>query len=217
MENLFNNILVEISGFLARTLSVYAILAVLVSIILFAVILFIYKAVSKKNGLSFIFNGYAILVFIYLLNASLAEKFYSSVMFNSYLNVLVIISVLLVLVILCNLVLLISFKKSKIKVPEMKFLEVPSIKNESDKGVEFINCVEQGGSVYSGYIDVRYIKSLIEKLKEKTLELDDEAKIEEFEVYLLNFVNRQPNIKERDKLSNYVGDLIKKLAKYDAV
>ena len=88
---------------------------------------------------------------------------------------------------------------------------------EKQKQIEVISCIEEPTSVYSGSIDVSYVKSLIDKLKENSLEESDEKEIEEFELFIINFVNRQPNGYERKKMSEYMGSLIKKLAKYTAI
>ncbi len=82
------------------------------------------------------------------------------------------------------------------------------------KSIEYLSCVEEGYSVYQGYVDINYLKELTGELKQKSLEYEDEQFIDEFETYLLNFVSRQPTALERVTLSNYVGKAIKKIAKY---
>ncbi len=82
------------------------------------------------------------------------------------------------------------------------------------RAVERIKMAEESPQVYSGYVDVGYIKSLINNLKSNQLEEVDSKEIEEFEIYLLNFVNRQPNSNERQELSARLNGLIKTLSKY---
>lgn len=82
------------------------------------------------------------------------------------------------------------------------------------KSIEYLSCVEEGYSVYQGYIDIDYLKQLVSELKNSSLEYEDEKFIDEFETYLLNFVSRQPSALERKTLSDYVGKVIKKVAKY---
>ena len=65
----------------------------------------------------------------------------------------------------------------------------------------------------SDYLNVSYVKELIYKLKQQELSVEDANELEEFEVYLLNFACRQPYSTEKDRLSNYLSSLIKKLAK----
>ncbi len=83
--------------------------------------------------------------------------------------------------------------------------------------VETITCKTVNEQEYSGYLNVEYLKALIDKLKQSDLEEQELLEIEEFEVYLLNFVSRQPTGSERQVLSNYIGLLFKKLAKYNVV
>ena len=68
--------------------------------------------------------------------------------------------------------------------------------------------------VVSGYLDVTHVKSLIEQLKSKELSENDYGQIEDLELYLLNFVSRQPNQSERAVLSEKLSMLIKKIALY---
>ncbi|MBQ3234590.1 MAG: hypothetical protein IJA97_00345 [Clostridia bacterium] len=68
--------------------------------------------------------------------------------------------------------------------------------------------------IFSGYLDVGYVKQLINELKQKPLSESDYKDIEELEVYLLRFITRQPDAEERAILSNYLSMLIKKLALY---
>ena len=82
------------------------------------------------------------------------------------------------------------------------------------RAVEKVITAEEPPQVFSGYVDVGYIKTLISSLKTNSLTDAEIQDLEEFEVYLLNFVNRQPTSSERQELSNKLGGLIKKLAKY---
>lgn len=68
--------------------------------------------------------------------------------------------------------------------------------------------------IFSGYLDVSYVKQLINELKQKDITERDYEQIEELEVYLLRFITRQPNAEERVVLSEQLSMLIKKLALY---
>ncbi|MBO7215209.1 MAG: hypothetical protein J6V66_06935 [Clostridia bacterium] len=68
--------------------------------------------------------------------------------------------------------------------------------------------------IFSGYLDVSYVKQLILELKQKPLTDSDYSEIEELEVYLLKFITRQPDSDERVVLSQKLSMLIKKLALY---
>ena len=76
--------------------------------------------------------------------------------------------------------------------------------------------VSDYGNGYDGFLDISYLKSLIALLRQKTLSKTDESELDDFEVYLMNFASRQPRQSERVKLSGYLSDFIKKLARYDA-
>ena len=101
-------------------------------------------------------------------------------------------------------------KKQLVKNAEIKKDYGSSIK----RAIEHVKLTEDATEIFSGYVDVAYIKTLINKLKSDSLSNQEKAEIEELEVYLLNFVNRQPTSSERQELSNKLGSLIKKLAKY---
>lgn len=102
-------------------------------------------------------------------------------------------------------------KAEDIKIQALNYGE--TIKN----AVEKLKLSEEEPRTFSGFVDVAYIKSLINELNGKDLEEKDKLEIEELEVYLLNFINRQPNSLEREVLSRHLGGLIKKLAKYQVV
>lgn len=69
-------------------------------------------------------------------------------------------------------------------------------------------------SVTGGYLDVSHVKSLIASLKEKPLPDSDYREIEDLELYLMNFISRQPSDSERVVLSEKLSMLIKKIALY---
>ena len=68
---------------------------------------------------------------------------------------------------------------------------------------------------FNGWINVENLKSIIKELKLKKLDGNDLMELEDFEVYLLNFVSRQPNAYERKVLSTRINSLIKKIARYE--
>jgi hypothetical protein len=68
--------------------------------------------------------------------------------------------------------------------------------------------------ITSEYLNVSYVKELINSLKEKDISDSDYLELEEFEVYLLRFITRQPEAEERIELSKYISKLIKKLSLY---
>ncbi len=161
------------------------------------------------------YNLINLISLLLLINTIILERIEYKVLFNSNFNIVISLSVFFILVILGNVILgSIKFKK-KCAGKNINKTAVKVAYEEKPKRVETISCVEEPVTVYGGYVDVSYLKSLIYALKGKELECEDFKEIEELEVYLINFVNRQPTAQERVKLSKLIGNLFKKLAKYD--
>lgn len=71
--------------------------------------------------------------------------------------------------------------------------------------------------LFNGYLNVKYVKYLLDKLKNCDLSVAERKEAEDFEAYLMNFAYRQPNESEREELSPKLNALIRSLAKYKAV
>lgn len=187
-------------------------LAFLVGIIILSIIVSIIrrqKVNLKRYNLIFIIS------LIAYLNGITIEIFMFKRVFVSFIDLLIGVSAFVIVGLIGNVILsLIQFKSKSLQGSTTK-ISIPKI--DSEKTIEVLSCVENPVSVYSGYIDVVYLKGLIDKIKEKELEYDDEREVEELEIYLLNFVNRQPNAYERKKLSSFIEGFIKKLAKYNVI
>ena len=105
------------------------------------------------------------------------------------------------------------------KVTKLTDSEQAPLTNNNDKEVIKLKCVSPqiDGGEFDGYLDVSYLKSLISLLRERNLTEKDDKELEDLEVYLMNFARRQPYKSERSKLTEYLSDLMKKLARYNAV
>ena len=105
------------------------------------------------------------------------------------------------------------------KVTKLTDIEQAPFTNNNDKEVIKLKCVSPqiDGGEFDGYLDVSYLKSLISLLRERNLTEKDDKELEDLEVYLMNFARRQPYKSERSKLTEYLSDLMKKLARYNAV
>ena len=105
------------------------------------------------------------------------------------------------------------------KVTKLTDIEQAPLTNNNDKEVIKLKCVspQVDGGEFDGYLDVSYLKSLISLLRERNLTEKDDKELEDLEVYLMNFARRQPYKSERSKLTEYLSDLMKKLARYNAV
>ena len=105
------------------------------------------------------------------------------------------------------------------KVTKLTDIEQAPLTNNNDIEVIKLKCVSPqiDGGEFDGYLDVSYLKSLISLLRERNLTEKDDKELEDLEVYLMNFARRQPYKSERSKLTEYLSDLMKKLARYNAV
>lgn len=105
------------------------------------------------------------------------------------------------------------------KVNNLTDSEQAPLTNNNVKEVIKLKCVSPqiDGGEFDGYLDVSYLKSLIALLRERNLTEKDDKELEDLEVYLMNFARRQPYKSERSKLTEYLSDLMKKLARYNAV
>ena len=105
------------------------------------------------------------------------------------------------------------------KVTKLTDSEQAPLTNNNDKEVIKLKCVSPqiDGGEFDGYLDVSYLKSLISLLRQRNLTEKDDKELEDLEVYLMNFARRQPYKSERSKLTEYLSDLMKKLARYNAV
>ena len=177
----------------------------------------LFKVLLKKNFTLKFYNLCFLISSIIYFNAILLEFLKIKRVFKDGVDLVISLSLFIILGALGKIIInSFRFKSKKSKMLNLVNTEILPL-DSKPKSVEIISCIEEPTTVYNGYVDVKYLKSLIEDLKRKELEDVDEKKIEEFEVYLLNFVNRQPNSIERTKLGEYIGDLIKKLAKYQVV
>ena len=134
-------------------------------------------------------------------------------LFSTVNSVVIYLALSLVKVVILHLVLRLIYKqrlKNSCKKPIKTLEELPPSNVKPFFAGEVIK------PSFTGFINVEYLKGLIQELKTKKLELSDLCELEDFEVYLLNFVSREPNDYERKVLSTRVNSLIKKIARYEA-
>ncbi len=216
MINVYLISLNYLKRFLVSELASCVIIGILPSIVLLWLTMLTIRLISKRPVKLKIFNGYLVLSLVVIFNIIISNGACIKKLFSSYLDLSIYISVFTILAIFGNISLSVIKIKRKEKPKINKQLSIIN-NTEKQKIVEVIPCTEEGASVYSGYVDVKYVKSLIDALKQKSLEEGDLKEVEDFELYLLNFINRQPNSLERKRLSEYIGSLFKKLAKYNAI
>ena len=208
------NILI-IALFFVKKFASYIILASLAFLLAVTILSFIVSIITRRSANLKRYNLYFIISLISYANGIVIESILHKKVFTSFIDLMISISVIVIVGLLGNALLSIVKFKKKDTFKGVKKIDIEKV--EKPKTVEVLSCVEEPVSVYGGYIDVLYLKGLIDKIKEKNLEYDDEREIEELEIYLLNFVTRQPNAYERGKLSNYIESFFKKLAKYNVI
>lgn len=91
-----------------------------------------------------------------------------------------------------------------------------TLKNANDSYRENYGSFGADG-MFNGYLNVKYVKFLIDKLNNCDITIAERKETEDFEVYLMNFAYRQPTEREREELSPKLNTLIRTLAKYQAV
>ncbi len=217
MKNTLFIALTFIKEYFLVSFTYYIIIGAYAFILLLTIVTLALKLTLNKNLKLKAFNLLVFACGVIFANAVLVEIIYYKQLFTSFLDIVIFSSAFLILTLLSNALLSsISPKCKKVKiVQEVQRKQLESAPQK--KAVEVISCVEEGATVYGGYLNVDYLKGLLTSLKGKELEFDDEKWLEDFEVYLLNFVNRQPNTIERVKLSEDISSLIKKLAQYEVI
>lgn len=176
----------------------------------------IISLLSKKQRDTVYYLCYTLLSLVVTLYFAVEDYFGEKLLFETPKSVYACMTVLISLSIIFYTVIrsLSNMKNCK------KCLEKPS--NFSDLPSEIkvstitpkpYNYVSQS-SVTGGYLDVSHVKSLINNLKEKPLPDSDYREIEDLELYLMNFISRQPSDSERAVLSEKLSMLIKKIALY---
>ena len=215
MEQVFYFVLESLKAFFESEFSKYIMLGV-VAILLFCFLVELLLSVVLKKGVGVEFFK-SVSVISIITSILFSVGFIDSGVFEVlYYNL-----TLILLAYLMNLILKSVgkfFIKKQAEVEKSHNVEPVILPPTNVKRiVETIQCKTANSSEYSGYLNIDYLKELINKLKENNLTGEDLNEIEELEVYLLNFVTRQPVGKERQILSNYIGLLFKKLAKYNVV
>lgn len=168
--------------------------------------LFIFKSVRDLTY----YVCYLIVNFVLSSYFTVNDYIKQKIVFNSAYKIYVFLTALLFIsMLLYMLVRLVN--KNAIKKQKVKPLVATT--EEKPKQSNYIKYV-LNEKPFEGYLNVNYVKQLINELKLSELTENEYKQLEEFELFLLNFVSRQPLKGERKELSEYMSMLIKKLAKY---
>ena len=191
-------------------------LIIAISYLLVFLIELILRALKKINGDTVYFLCYTFLSAILSAYFSVEDFFNQKLLFETPKFIYLFMTALLSLSIIFYVILRKISEKKPIK-NSLKKEEVISKKPTLEPiTTVYEPATNKDISNTSGYLDVSYVKSLINELKRKNLSEKDYAEVEDFELYLLNFISRQPLNSERFILNEKISMLIKKIAYYTA-
>ena len=227
MEKIFNQTLKNLTFFMGGKYAGYFALGITLSIILVFICQLIYS-VSNSRKSNYSFNKFAIFSTVCTLLVSLCEHYTTAKVFtNVYYSIIftlfnLIISFLFSFVLsTVNAVLDSKKKPTQINTNSCYDNQKLEISNSTKKALLKLKTepldLYNLENISNEFIDVSYIKELINSLKDKPLTIKESEELEELEVFLLNFCYRQPNKNEKEKLSLHLSSLMKKLAYYKIV
>ena len=203
--------------FLDKELGVYASLMVIILTISLATIFLLELLVcllSKRKKDTVYYLCYTLLNLVVTAYFAVEDYFGEKLLFETPKSVYAVMTAIVSISILFyTLICIVSRRDRDKKIPQ-------PIQEEKSKDIEVSTIKPKTyehyfkGNISSGYLDVSHVKSLISELKQKELSDSDYSEIEELELYLMNFISRQPDGEERAVLSEKLSMLIKKIALY---
>ena len=176
----------------------------------------IISLLSKKQRDTVYYLCYSLLSLVVTLYFQIEDYFGEKLLFETPKSVYAFMTLLISLSIIFYTVIrsLSNMKTCKNRVEKSSiFSETPSEIKVSTITPKPYNYTSNA-NVSDGYLDVSHVKGLINNLKEKPLSDSDYREIEDLELYLMNFISRQPSDSERAVLSEKLSMLIKKIALY---
>ena len=175
--------------------------------------------ISKTKKDSVYYLCYTLLSLVVTLYFAVEDYFGEKLLFETPKSVYVFMTVLLSLCIIFYTIIRYLSNRKKDKNEDSKVINYFNEQTKPDIEVKVIKpktykYFSSDSSISGGYLDVLHLKSLINDLKQKNLSNADYSEIEDLELYLMNFVSRQPNDSERAVLSEKLSMLVKKIALY---
>ena len=222
MDNIFSYIIKVVILFFGGKLCGYFCIGILISSILVFVCQLIYS-IKKLKPSNSAYAKFAVYTSILTIVVSICEYLVSGKIFINFYFICLYFLFSFILSFSFALILKHLDRQIVKKVQNNKQKSTYSLENDiklssesvTKRAILHLKETEQNNSV--GYIDVGYIKELISLVKEKEISATEETELEEFEIYLMNFCQKQPNCDEKGKLSIYLSSLMKKLAHYKIV
>ena len=220
MEQVFLFVINALKSVVENSYISYILLTTLILVVVSYLVEIVLRFALKKRSNGQIFKSVSIICFVLSVVFSIGGLETASV-FSSAIEViyynLAFLIIVLVLCLTLNGEYKASIKKQVLSCAESE-QEVEAVAPSNVKRiVETITCKTLNKPEYSGYLNIDYLKELIAELKKSDLDEQDLLEVEELELYLLNFVTRQPLEREREVLSTQIGLLFKKLAKYNVL
>ncbi len=228
MESIFIKILENLTIVMGGKYAGYFALGITLSIIIVFVCQLIYS-ISKNKKSNYSFTKFAIFSTACTLLVSLCEHFTSKRIFTSIYYSIIFTLFNLIISFIFSYVLdtvnsVLKNKEKSTKPINVNYdIENQKLQVATSTKKALLKLKTQPLDLYNlenvtnEFIDVSYIKELINSLKDKPLTIKESEELEEFEVFLLNFCYRQPNKNEKEKLSLHLSSLMKKLAYYKIV
>lgn len=202
--------------FISGELGVYASLMVIIltiSLVTIFLLEFLVRLLSKNKKDAVYYLCYTLLNLVVTAYFAIEDYFGEKLLFETPKSVYTVMTAIVSISILFYTLICLVSRKAKKENSQL-------IQEENSKEVEISTIKPKTyehyfkGNISSGYLDVSHVKSLISELKQKELSDSDYSQIEELELYLMNFISRQPNGEERAVLSEKLSMLIKKIAQY---
>ncbi len=228
MEKMFNKILKDFTIIMGGKYAGYFAIGITLSIIIVFICQLIYSVVKNKKS-RYSYTKFAFFTTAFTLLVSICEFFTSRKVFQNVYYCVIFTLFNLILALLFSFVLntinaildkkSINLQKQNNAVCEDN--QKLTITDNTKKALMRLKAqpidLYNLENVSNDFIDVEYLKSLIDLLKNKPLTIEESERLEELEVFLLNFCYRQPNKTEKEKLSIYLSFLMKTLAYYKIV
>ncbi|MBR6737688.1 MAG: hypothetical protein IKL82_04945 [Clostridia bacterium] len=217
MLETFNTVINYLVNALKGDFSAYVIISLTISqtlIFIIELIISLTKRPKKSHVYNFLFSCVLLIVQSYF---SVSDYLNKSLLFVSAWHVYTYLSICVLLCVIYStaLYLIYDIKRKKAVKKPRKPLEVAETLSPSKVETYFTtDGVLNGNGELSGWLNVSHLKGLLKELKTKNLNEEELKEVEDFEVYLLNFINRQPNAYERKILSGQINLLFKKIARY---
>ena len=202
--------------FISGELGVYASLMVIIltiSLVTIFLLEFLVRLLSKNKKDAVYYLCYTLLNLVVTAYFAVEDYFGEKLLFETPKSVYTVMTAIVSISILFYSLICLVSRKAKKENSQLK-------QEENSKEVEISTIKPKTyehyfkGNISSGYLDVSHVKSLISELKQKELSDSDYSQVEELELYLMNFISRQPNGEERAVLSEKLSMLIKKIAQY---